>query len=79
MQVRPGVWDMKRSQLKGPGSIENQIKVGADILNKYYKRLNDREKAVHAYNVGITNFLKGKHNPTYVAKYKGELAIYNKS
>jgi hypothetical protein len=79
MQVRPGVWGMKHSQLKGPGSIENQIKVGAEILNKYYKRLNDREKAVHAYNVGMTNFLKGKHNPAYVTKYKNELAFYNKS
>lgn len=77
MQVRPGVWDLKKAEIKGPGNIDKQISIGSEILAKYYKRLNDRDKAVHAYNVGMGNFLKGKHNPSYVAKYKDELTMYN--
>lgn len=74
MQVRPGVWDLNPSKLIN--SVEMQIKTGSDILHKYYKLLGNAEDAVHAYNVGLGNFRKGKHNPRYVPKYKNELNLY---
>jgi hypothetical protein len=70
MQVRPGVWGI---DVKSLATIEEQIKFGADILGKYYDKLGDVDKAVHAYNVGITNFKRGKGlNPSYVDKFNRE-------
>lgn len=74
MQVRPKVWGISKDDLK---DIDNQIRIGADILHKYYQKLGDKKKAVHAYNVGITNFKKGKHNPNYVTKVQNELKRYS--
>lgn len=73
-QVRPGIWNLDKAKLAG--SVEEQIKVGADILKKYYERLHSKDQAVGAYNVGIVNFLRGKDNPSYVAKFKAELQNY---
>lgn len=68
MQVRPGIWGLSKTDLNTP---EKQIKVGSEILDKYYKKLGTEDKAVHAYNVGITNFKKGENlNPGYVEKFK---------
>lgn len=74
MQVRPGVWKLDRNELLN--DIGLQIKTGADILHRYYKLLGNADDAVHAYNVGIGNFRRGKHNPGYVSKYKNELTLY---
>lgn len=75
MQVRPGVWGLNTSDLS---TIENQIRIGSQILSDYYSKLNDVDSAIHAYNVGITNFNKKKNlNPQYVEKYKKEKQIYN--
>lgn len=74
MQVRPGVWGLDAAKLKS--SMEMQVKTGAEILNKYYRLLGNAEDAVHAYNVGIGNFRKGKHNIKYVHKYKSERKMY---
>jgi len=74
MQVRPETWDLDETDLDTP---EKQIKVGSEILKKYFDRLHDKDKAVHAYNVGITNLKNRKHlNPGYVRKYKAELKLY---
>lgn len=68
MQVRPGVWGLEKSDLSTP---EKQIKVGVDILHKYYEKLGSEDKALHAYNIGITNFRRGTGlNPAYVEKFK---------
>lgn len=75
MQVRPGVWGLNASKLKG--NMELQVKTGAEILNKYYRLLGNAEDAVHAYNVGLGNFRRGKHNIKYVHKYKNERRMYN--
>ncbi len=74
MQVRPGVWDLSPTRLSS--DLEYQIKSGADILHKYYKLLGNAEDAVHAYNVGLGNFRRGKHNIKYVHKYKNEKQMY---
>jgi hypothetical protein len=59
------------------GDIESQIKMGADILSKYYRILNHRvDDAVHAYNIGLGNLRRGRHNPQYIAKFKNERRLY---
>lgn len=75
MQVRPGVWNLSPRALS---TIDKQIKVGSMILRSYYQKLGSVEAAVHAYNVGITNFKRGTHlNPEYVEKYNDERKLYN--
>ena len=75
-QVRPKTWGIDKKDLDTP---EEQIKKGAEILHQYHKRLDgDVEGAVHSYNVGITNFKKGKGlNPKYVEKFKKERSLYD--
>lgn len=74
MQVRPKTWGLDKSQLATP---EDQIKVGADILHKYYSKLGSGDKALHAYNIGITNFKRGTGlNPKYVDKVNAEQDRY---
>lgn len=74
MQVRPKIWGLDHNTLVG--DMDLQIKSGADVLRKYYKLLGNKEDAVHAYNVGLGNFRRGKHNLKYVHKYKAELQLY---
>jgi soluble lytic murein transglycosylase-like protein len=70
MQVRLKVWNLPPEKL---ADVEGQIQHGAAILHSYYNRLGSEKDAVHAYNVGITNFKKGKGlNPSYVEKYTKE-------
>lgn len=71
MQVRPGIWDLKPSDL---ASIEDQIKHGAHILKRYYRKTGSAEDAIQAYNLGITSFRRGDRNPRYVAKYNQFMA-----
>jgi hypothetical protein len=70
MQVRPEVWG---TSVKNLATVESQIKFGSDILHKYYQKLGDPDDAVHAYNIGITNFKRGTGlNPSYVEKFHKE-------
>lgn len=72
MQIRPGVWGMDPEELN---TIDDQIRIGAKILRAYYEKLGSREAALHAYNVGITNYKTGRvQNPQYVTKVN-----YNKA
>jgi soluble lytic murein transglycosylase-like protein len=71
MQVRPGIWNIKPSDL---ATVEQQIKHGAQILSLYYKKLGNAEDAVHAYNIGITSFNRGRRNERYVSKYRNLVA-----
>jgi hypothetical protein len=67
MQVRPNVWGLDPEQLKDP---EFAIAKGAEILHKYYRHLHgDKEAALQAYNVGLTNYQQGEENPHYVRKF----------
>lgn len=75
MQVRPAVWNLDTQKLKG--SVEEQIKVGAEILHGYYKKLKTKDAALQAYNVGLTNYMKKKGlNPRYVPKFDNEREMY---
>jgi len=65
MQVRPGVWGIDPNDL---ATIEQQIRAGAKILKHYYQKTKSAEGALHAYNMGITNYRRGKTNPRYVNK-----------
>lgn len=69
MQVRPGIWGVDPKALN---SVEKQIVVGVRILKKYYGRTGDAEGTFHAYNMGITNYRRGRTNPGYVAKIAAE-------
>lgn len=74
MQVRPGVWKLPAASMD---TIDSQIKTGAQILRQYYVKLGDREAALHAYNVGLTNHKTGKvTNPRYVPKVNKERDLY---
>jgi hypothetical protein len=71
MQVRPNVWGVDHDEMLN--SIELQIKIGANVLKRYYARTKDKSNAVQAYNVGITKFKKGKRATAYLAKYTAAL------
>jgi soluble lytic murein transglycosylase-like protein len=74
-QVRPKVWGIEAKDLKG--NMDKQIEFASDILSKYYHKLGNKDKAIHAYNVGITNVRHHKGlNPEYVTKWKNELKMY---
>lgn len=77
MQIRHGVWEDLVGG-KDMRSIENQIKYGAEILEQYYERAGgNRDLAVMAYNLGITDVLRrGKKNERYLAKYHRELNAF---
>lgn len=73
-QVRPKIWGLKKKDLATP---EQQIQHSVNILSSYHSKLGDKDSAIHAYNVGITNFSKGKNlNPSYLEKFKKEREIY---
>lgn len=74
MQVRKKVWNLGKHELN---DIEGQIKHGSSILQQYHKKLGNPDSALHAYNVGLTNFLKQKNlNPKYVTKVNTEKSLY---
>jgi hypothetical protein len=73
-QIRPNIWGLDAEGLMG--DIEKQISASSDILSKYNRHLNNKEDAVHAYNVGITAFQRGDYNPNYVAKFANEKQLY---
>lgn len=67
MQVRPGKWGIDPEDLRDP---EKAIKIGADILHKYYRHLHgDKDGAIQAYNVGMSAYKQGEENPDYLYKY----------
>jgi soluble lytic murein transglycosylase-like protein len=70
MQVRPRVWKVPPKKLL---DVEQNIKHGSAILRKYYDRLQDKDAAFQAYNVGITAFRRGEVNQQYVSKVNAEL------
>jgi soluble lytic murein transglycosylase-like protein len=75
MQVRPGVNGINPNEFK---TIDGQVKHGASILSQYYKRLGNPDAALHAYNVGIGNHIRGiGSNPRYVDKVKAELSKFS--
>lgn len=73
-QIRPNVWGLDAGSLKS--NIEQQISTSSDILSKYNRHLNNKEDAVHAYNVGLTAFQRGDYNPNYVSKFSNERQLY---
>lgn len=74
MQVRPGVHGIDKKEFR---TIDGQVKHGASILAQYHKKLGNIDATLHAYNVGITNHVRGKgSNPRYVPKIKSELSKF---
>lgn len=75
MQVRPKATGLAPDALD---SIEQQIQAGTNILSKYYDRLKSVPDAVHAYNIGIGNFIRQtKMNPKYIDKFNAERDRYS--
>ena len=76
MQIRPGVWNISPKDFN---NIENQIKHGSKILHTYYTQLKDKDAAIQAYNIGITNYLRGNKSSrglAYLIKFQKELNLY---
>ena len=75
-QIRPKMWGLDASSLKS--NIEQQIKKSVEILAHNYERLGNKDDAVHAYNIGISNVIHDKKpNLKYVQKWKEELKKYD--
>jgi hypothetical protein len=74
MQVRPGIWNLDKSELQG--DIEKQIAAGSDILHQYYRKLKNKNAALASYNVGLTQYMSGNMAQDYVKKYHKELGLY---
>ena len=51
-QIRPGVWGIDPSKLKG--NIENQVKMGANILKTYYDKVKSVPDALHAFKTAMS-------------------------
>lgn len=73
MQVRPHVWNMTPAEL---ANTETSIATGSDILHLYFKKLRNRDAAVAAYNVGMSEYRSGNKAEGYVSKYMHELKLY---
>lgn len=56
MQVRPNVWSLNATELKA--DVDFQIESGAHILHHYFKKYQNAEDAVKAFNIGETAFRK---------------------
>lgn len=57
------------------GSMQENIRVGSQLLNEYYGLLRKSQKAaVLGYNAGVGAYLKGRYNTSYWVKYQRELA-----
>lgn len=75
MQVRPVMWKQNPSEFKA--NIEQQIKLGSDILHRYYGKTGTVDGALQAYNVGLGNYVKKKGlNPRYVPKFEKDREMY---
>ncbi len=75
LQIRPRVWGLNREKLEN--NITEQIKTGAEILHLYYKKLHNKEAAVAAYNIGLTDFLNGRTAEGYIGKFKQAMRAYD--
>lgn len=76
LQIRPKVWNIHPKELS---TIEGQIKHGASILKTYFDKTGSQDAAIKAYNVGITNFNRGKMSDAsqrYLTKFKSEVSRY---
>lgn len=59
-----------------PQDIEQSVYAGSGLFYAYYKQLGSLQAAVKAYNIGITNYVRGKHHKAgkkYLAKVEKEL------
>ena len=75
-QIRPKIWNIHPDELS---TIDGQMKHAAHILKSYHQKTGSIESAVKSYNVGITNFRRGKqYNAAnrYLTKFNNELSRY---
>lgn len=54
---------------KKTSTIEQNIQAGVWLLKSYKKQLGSEQAAIHAYNIGIGNYQKGKRAYKYHKKY----------
>lgn len=76
LQVRPNIWNISPHELS---TVEGQMKHGSHILSLYHDKLGDIDSAVKSYNVGITNFRRGRQREAanrYLDKFKKETSRY---
>ena len=69
MQIRPKITGTHPKELS---NIEGQIKHGSSIMHDLYKKTGSEEKAIQAYNIGLTSYNKGKRALNYLEKTKKE-------
>lgn len=59
---------------RNPHNVEDNVKVGTDILYEYYLALGcDKRAAILAYNAGIGSYLMRRYRPQYYMKYRQQL------
>lgn len=76
-QIRPKVWNIHPNELS---TIDGQFKHTAHILKTYHQKTGSIEDAIKSYNVGITNFRRGKQQGAahrYITKFNTELQRYD--
>lgn len=76
-QIRPKVWNIHPKELS---TIDGQFKHTAHILKTYHEKTGNIEDAIKSYNVGITNFRRGKQQGAahrYITKFNNELKRYD--
>ena len=67
MQVRPEMWGTTQDHLLG--DLDAQVALGSKIMHRNFVKFGNEEDAMHAYNVGVRNVLRGKNlNPRYAPK-----------
>lgn len=59
-------------------NLQTNIRDGVYLLRYYRKVLGSNEAAIHAYNIGIGNYLKGKRNYIYYRKHISAKRILHK-
>lgn len=58
-------------------SIDENIRVGVDLLREYFGLLNgDKRATILSYNAGIGNYKKGRYNSQYWVKFKRALNLF---
>jgi hypothetical protein len=76
-QIRPKVWNIHPSELS---TLDGQFKHTAHILKTYHTKTGSIDAAIKSYNVGITNFNRGKQQGAahrYFTKFNTELKRYD--
>jgi soluble lytic murein transglycosylase-like protein len=78
-QIRPITWAKLIQDPAELLDVENQVKYAAEILHYNFKLTKSPDDAIIAYNVGYGNWLNGKYDLAYFAKFATERDKFRRS